>query len=447
MDLSISRNGLLRFIFIPLTVIIASLYFFPFEFSFAIGINTKMAMAGFGILLFCLQSARRRGLNIDKNMFHILIWALIVSFCGVVSIYYNGTGDFAYVTYIISMLVWLSAANVVVSCIRTVHGYISVELVCKYLIAVCCFQCLSALLIDNYEYIRTIVNTYIANFSSSVSSGKSLDDAGRLYGVGAALDIAGSRFSAVLVMIAFCTYNIKNSWKQLLVLLFSFVFILIIGSAISRTTIVGAILAILYWMVSSVVLKKPKFVNKKFGLYLFFLLVVVVPIIIYLYRNNANFHSSMRFAFEGIFNLFETGEFRTNSTDTLASMYVFPESIKTWLIGDGYFADPIYSDPYFTGISYSAFYKGIDVGYLRFIYYFGVLGLLAFVIYFMKVVKTCVVYFPYYKLMFLFVVAVNFMVWFKVSTDIFLVFAPFLCIGREESNAAEERAALNEVVR
>ena len=113
--------------------------------------------------------------------------------------------------------------------------------------------------------------------------------------------------------------------------------------------------------------------------------------------------------------------------------------MKTWIIGDGYFADPHRTDPYFTGISYSAFYMGIDAGYLRFIYYFGVIGLATFIIYFFKVAKKCIDNSCGYKVMFIFLLFVNFIVWIKVSTDIFLIFAPFLCINREENEASDAK--------
>ena len=207
-------NKLLRPLFVPLMVIIASFYFFPFEFSFAVGANTKMVMAGGGIFLFLCQMVIRRT-ELNKDLLWVSLWALIVSVCCLFSVLYNRTNDMTYATYIISMLVWLSAANVVVSFIRGVHGYVSVELICKYLVAVCVFQCVSALLIDRYELIRDMVNTYVAKFASTVSSGNSLDDAGRLYGIGAALDIAGSRFAVVLIMIAYCVINSRQIFHNL----------------------------------------------------------------------------------------------------------------------------------------------------------------------------------------------------------------------------------------
>ena len=139
----IGNGNLSQIILIPIVVIATSLYFFPFEFSFAIGINTKLAMAVFGGILLCFQLAKKGCVNIEKNLLKVFFWAFIVSLCGFVSVLYNSTTDFTYATYIMSMFVWLSAANVVVSLIRSIHGYVSVLLVCRYLVAVCCLQCVS----------------------------------------------------------------------------------------------------------------------------------------------------------------------------------------------------------------------------------------------------------------------------------------------------------------
>lgn len=423
------------FLYVPIAIVITSFYLFPFEFSFAIGYNTKMIMAALGLILFFVQLAEHKISCINHDLYIVIYWAFIVSVCGLISVMYNNTGDYTYSTYIISMLVWLSAANVVVTFLRFIHGYISISLICKYLIIVCFLQCVLAIIIDSYLPLKNLVNSYVANFSSSVSTGNSLDSAGRLYGIGAALDIAGSRFSVILVIISYLVINKSKSKIDVVLYLFYFVFILIVGCSIGRTTMIGAILAILYWIYALNVIEKVK--AKRFIFILCTLLLIAVPIVVFLYNNDINFHNNIRFGFEGFFNYAETGVWSTSSTDTLKTMYIFPENIKTWLIGDGYFADPSVYDPYYTGKSYSAFYMGVDVGYLRFIYYFGIIGLIAFTIYFIKVCWLCVSRFVNYKMLFFLILSINFIVWFKVATDIFLVFALFLCISKEENDMCD----------
>ena len=49
-------------------LIITSLYFFPFEPSFLPGMNTKMAMAGIGLVVLGFQLVKGNRVNIDKNL-------------------------------------------------------------------------------------------------------------------------------------------------------------------------------------------------------------------------------------------------------------------------------------------------------------------------------------------------------------------------------------------
>ena len=82
---------------------------------------------------------------------------------------------------------------------------------------------------------------------------------------------------------------------------------------------------------------------------------------------------------------------------------------------------------------------GTDVGYLRFIFYFGIMGLVLFIYFFWRVAQICVRRFNSYEILFLMILAVNMIGWVKVSTDIFLVFALFLCVAEEEGVEGGER--------
>lgn len=156
----------------------------------------------------------------------------------------------------------------------------------------------------------------------------------------------------------------------------------------------------------------------------------MIPFLVNLYHEDVTFHKNIRFAFEGFFSLAETGKWEVQSNEILKDMFIFPDNWKTWIIGDGYFNS---IDPYYVSrrdFKYG-YYMGTDVGYLRFIYYFGVIGLAAFSWFFCAVTAVCRKRFPRYAMFFGFLLLLNFLVWFKVSTDIFVVFAPFLCLAPE----------------
>ena len=80
---------------------------------------------------------------------------------------------------------------------------------------------------------------------------------------------------------------------------------------------------------------------------------------------------------------------------------------------------------------------GTDIGFLRFLFYFGIMGTLALVMYMYKVSLACARRLSSYKILFALLFILNMVEWMKVSTDIFLVFALFLCISSEEQEEAE----------
>ena len=423
---------MLKYIGIFIVGILTSFYFFPIEFTFLRGVNTKMAMAGFGVIVLALQMARGMKAQMDKMLFSLSIIAMIVSLFALVAVTYNETNDYTYATYIVSMWVWLSGAYIVVSCMRAWHGYVSVELVCKYLIGVCVAQCISALLIDSFPSYKNLVDTYVSGFGFVDVS--KIEKVKRLYGIGAGLDVAGLRFSAVLVAIAYLCNRVVGRHKSMHMILYllAFIFIGLVGNMIARTTTVGIILALVYWLLGSVALDKAhKCENRQIWKSLAIVLILTLPIIVWQYYSNMDSRMNIRFAFEGFFSLAEKGEWDVSSNRILINMIKFPNSLKTWLIGDGYIENPRI-DPYYTGKIYPGFYMDTDIGYLRFIFYFGVFGLLSFIYFFVACTRACIERLGEHKWLFLIILAVNLTGWLKVSTDIFLVFALFLCIPPEE---------------
>jgi hypothetical protein len=74
-----------------------------------------------------------------------------------------------------------------------------------------------------------------------------------------------------------------------------------------------------------------------------------------------------RHAFELFINLIQTGEFVTESSDATMRMFIIPNNIKTFLIGDGLFYYPN-----------GRYYMYTDVGYSRLFYYYGFVGSILF---------------------------------------------------------------------
>lgn len=435
--------GVLKYIYIIIAGILTSFYLFPFEFSFLPGVNTKMAMAGFSLLILLFNKATVRDLLFRKDLLILTIIALVFSLMCFMSVVVNATNDMTYCTFFVSMWVWLGGAYTLTTCLRSVHGYVSVRLILNYLIAVCVSQCILAIVIDSVPSMQQFLNSIIVGFDF-VGLDR-LENSERLYGIGAALDVAGIRFSIALVAIAFLATDLykTNQLKALPLYVIAFVIIAIVGNMIARTTTVGLVIAIVLWIVYFF-LDHDRFQSSRLMPWLMVIVGVAVSYSIYKYNIDQHFKEQITFAFEGFFSLANDGTWDVTSNNNLKNMIVFPDNIKTWLIGDGYLENPRATDPYYVGPFYRGYYMGTDIGYLRIIFYSGIFTLGFFIFFFYKSAESCAKLFPEYRVLFWLILLVNYIVWFKVATDVFLIFALFLCINEEEEENAERKLILPE---
>lgn len=425
--------------------ILTSLFFFPFNSSLMPEVNTKLAMSVFGLMLLGYEAFKKRNAQFDSSFSIITLWALAVSGVGVVSVLFNGTSDYTFATYIVSAYVWLSAAYVVIKAIRWVYGEASLRLVTNFLVAVCAIQCIISQLTDKYESVAAWVKSFV------VSTGFMGIPDNRLYGIGCALDVAGLKFCAVLILLAYFALHPSrkiNVYLETGLYILAFGIISVFGSMISRTTSVGFMIVLAYWMIEFV-FKGNSSTSKQYKYFwrvLFAALVLFVPLAIYFYHTDAAFYKNLRFGFEGFFSLVETGKWEVRSNNQLASMVVWPDNFKTWIIGDGYFENPLWSNPYYIGEASTEYYMGTDVGYCRFVYYFGLVGLAMFCLYFINCAKCCSEKLPQYKILFWLILLMNFIGWYKVSSDIFPIFALLLLLEKEPMETPIEKIAIEDKI-
>lgn len=416
-----------------LTGIVTSFYFFPFKFSFLPIANTKMILAALGLLTLMVNLSKDRSSVMDKSFLILSILGVIVSLIGFASTAINETFDYVYATYIVSMWVWLGGAFAVTRMIKYAHGQVSVQLICNYLIAVCAAQCIIAFMMGQSPAIKQFIDSFLE------SEGYMGKVEGRLYGIGASLDVAGMRFATVLIMIVWLCLNARNVLpiKIIVSYVVAFLIICVVGNMIGRTTTIGMLFALGYWLWAIVSPERGENL-RLFSTCLCVSLFCFLPVIIYLYHTDGMVYQNIQFGFEGFFNFWETGQWETTSTGILKNMYVFPDNMKTWIIGDGYFDNPRFTDPYYIGHNWVGFYQDTDAGYLRFIYYFGVIGLLLFMFFMYKAASICIYRIPSHRFLFGAILILNYIVWIKVASDLFLVLALFLCVSTEEENAYNE---------
>lgn len=417
------NDNIVRWLQILGGVILTDFYLFSPTLSLFPYGNTKMLMAAIAIVLLLITPYR----NTVRTFVVMCIYALFVSLCGYITVVINNTHDYTYVTYVISMAVWLGGAYTLARYLRVVHNDLHLRTVAFYLVAVCALQCISALIMSHYAVFVDFVDRLVVGQKAMMEYGGSE----RLYGISCGFDVAGIRFSSVLIIAFFFLKSTisdeHNSFLFKMLYCLSLAIIAIIGNSISRTTSVGLVLG-LFYVISQLSLSSNNVVRKQMWKWLVGISVITILIVTYLYYTDPQFKHYLRFGFEGFFSLAETGEWNVHSNEVLRNMYIFPNNFKTWLFGDGLFIDTT-QEPWYVGPVYKGYYMGTDIGYLRFIFYFGVVGLLSFITFLLYSMKICIRLFPCYKAMFYGLMLLQFIIFAKVATDIFMVFAIYITCG------------------
>ncbi|MBQ6244025.1 MAG: hypothetical protein IJK55_04850 [Bacteroidales bacterium] len=396
-----------------LMTIVVDFFFFDFRFRFFPIANTKMMLAVVGLLAFAFKSFQDRTVHISRRVFISAALAVLFSLWCYFAIVANGSYEREFIHYYASFATWLGGAYGVYVILKTQYERVDLRLLTFFLAYACSAQCILALLIDNVAPIHDFVHSTIWQASQMY------ERAGRLYGIGCALDPAGIRFSAVQVMIAHqlaMEDRVREDVRQSGILIAAFLLITVVGSIISRTTVVGTVLGLVYIVYGNLRMQRGGVISKiqvNTSLLLLFLLGAAFLISMIFYNSSASFHEDLRFGFEGFFNWVETGEFRTGSTDQLKQMWVWPTTPRGWIIGEG---------------RIGIFQTNSDIGYCNYIIYCGLIGMAIFSIYFLHNHLSLIGKFRNFTLAALLLVALTFIVWTKVLTDIFLLDALLFCI-------------------
>ena len=404
---------------IAILTAVTSAYLFPICFTFIPNaINSKMIVAAFGIAAFAFNGVRNKALTVSEPTLFAGLLAAIFSVWCLFSVTESNTFDMTYASYLVSFITWMFGAYGVCAALSLAYEEVNLDVLVRYLALACVFQCVMAVLIDNNSAVCNLVDRFMDQGQDFYKRGH------RLYGLGAALDPAGIRFSAVLIMMAhlFATSpTVRSNRIYQATLLLGYAIIVIIGSVISRTTLVGASMGMVYMVIFLFRLRKGGFATTQtiqIFFWFFLLLLLVLVASVYFYRRNLTFQGYLRFGFEAFFNWVETGQFRTSSTDTLTqTMWVWPSDIKTWLIGRG---------------TYGVFENYTDIGYCNFTFYCGLIGLTLFSIFFLYCHLVLNRKFNDFLVPSLLLVALTFVVWMKVTTDIFFLNALLFCAAADK---------------
>lgn len=353
---------LLIFLFLFFYIYLLAFKGFPF------GMRLPIYSIGFILVLInVLKSYSLFGkINIVEKKLYLFIILATITLLSLVSILINQTNEFVFIRFSFSVILYYLASYAIIYLCFAFDPDFSIFKLFRLIIYVIAFQGILALLM----FIIPSFGTFMISIQKTndvvekiVNEAKSI----RIIGFGSTFFEAGIVNGLGLILIAFLIKYKKN--EKIFLLSLMYIIISVIGLLMARTTIIGVVLSflILFKPDKNFKLKKSIF---KFNTYIILVLFLGVFSIFFVNPKFMDkFKKTTTWAFELFINYHEHGSLESNSTNQLKKMYIFPDNIKTYLIGDGYFADPIRPNYY---------YKGTDIGYLRLIYYFGLGGIILF---------------------------------------------------------------------
>lgn len=404
---------------IAIGVLISCSYYSFDLVAFPNGPNTKMIVAVIGLLWFAYDSLLRRDsrtVQLPQVMVIGLIFAGLYSIINIFAIEFNATDDYSYANYVTTFLVWIFSVYPTIALIRITHGTVTLPILTYYLVAATLFQCVTGLIIDNspaFDDFNGKIVAWEMDFYDGID---------RIRCFSTSLDSAGVRFSLVLILIMAILgreESVRQNKGAVFFLLFSFFVISGIGNMVSRTTTVGGGIGVLVWIIY-MLRSGQNLASSSYMVVAFFVFLAIAAAVgVYLYNTDEYYNSLIRFAFEGFFNLVEEGEFTTDSTEVLDTMWKWPSDTKTWIIGNGIYGSWAYHT---------------DIGYCRLILYSGLTGFVVFAMSFVYYAYYFARKYPCYVWLFVSFLAMTFIVWIKVSTDILMIYAFFFWFTSEESD-------------
>ena len=147
-------KGFFKILFCALIV---DFFYFSSPLVFTRGVNTKLILSVFGLATFIIFNIRRKEFRVSREMVLLTVLATGVSLASYLAMTINNTRDNTYLTYVVSMLVWLAAAYMMIRVLHAAHGKVTIEVVANYIIALSVIQCTIAILGNMFESVNLFI--------------------------------------------------------------------------------------------------------------------------------------------------------------------------------------------------------------------------------------------------------------------------------------------------
>ena len=332
----------------------------------------------------------------------------------IITVIVNQTTDFYYLSYFLSLFLYFFMAYLGAVGFNKVYGELTPKILIKYFAAIAVIHVIVSLAMFANSSINDLILSLLKK--SEIEENALIRTSGfRLQGFGATFFTSGLINGFILIILIAGMLVEKYSLLSRIGLYLSFIMILIIGTMIARTIMVGAAIGLLILIIGLFQQKDQLF--KNIAAISISLSIAVILGIYFVTKSNVDFEAISEFGFEFFLKLSE-GDTSSHSTDSMVDMYnTMPDNLKTWLLGDALWQED------------GHYYKSVDIGYLRNIFYFGIIGLWFLFIYNYKVLKIVICdkgLFPNYSrivvyALFVYILIIN----SKGTVDLFYYILPF----------------------
>lgn len=339
-------------------ILIVFLYIFSF---YIIGPITSSMLIGTLIIPYFLPYKRSKWLmHIAASNYVVTIWKiLILLMC--LSLFFSivhGTYDLSYIKILFGQLIHFLFGIIVLSYLRLRYqvGFSK----CIMLIA---FAYLLQSIIE-------LIASSVPSMAEMVLYFSRAEDLQEGYGGvrGLALSSAAGWSLALSYGIVFILYVHRYLLKDTYLVSVIGYLLLFVGCFFAgRTGLIGAVAGILYYVIKKHLLQSSILIVKIIIVICFVL--SLIPIVSSEYMDFMT-EKVFPFAFEPIYNFVEGKGLSSGSTDVLSTMWDRPVDEITFFIGSGHFTN-----------SDGSYYLGTDVGVLRNIFYWGIIGYLILIAY------------------------------------------------------------------
>jgi len=377
------------------------LFVYPLTFSFFPYLSTRNLLAVLGLVYFLFSK------RFPKQIYKTFIIFFLLIIISLLTSIIHSTSDFALASIPILFIVSYFSFYAL---IKITHCQ-NVEMFTYYFT----FSVLLQLFISIIFFIFPELELHVYSYLNigALAQESLMDSKGfRLHGLGANFFSSGVTHSLALILIAIFSDRNKLFYT------ISYALVAVVSLFMARTTLIGVIISF------PLLLKQTtNFSILKLG--------IVLTVVFGLFKLTASFTKNSDiaeiqdlyiFGFELLENYQENGNI--SSTGSLASISYkgkLPVKLSTWIIGDGLYADP--TNPK------TAYYMGVDQGYLRCLYYFGLIG-------------TIILLFGYYKLcqyaainqkskLFYLIFLLYLIIMYKGHIDIYSLIIPYVCLPSE----------------